>query len=137
MHRQLSQQSVAFGSEVDGDLAAVNSVALPLNQSVGDGTVNQFYRAVMADLQALRDGANAGLDLWRKSADGEQQLVLLRVHAGGAGRLLAEGQKFPDLVPEFGQRLVIDTRDAFCHGRILPVDARNDGLFFARSFTSN
>jgi len=130
---QITQQLFSLGSQVDGDLPAVDSVTLPLHQPVGDGAVNQFHGAVVADLQPLCQCADAGLDPLGKSANGEQQLVLLGIDTGGAGGLLAEREELPDLVPKFGQGPIIDARDWFRHGRIVPAEHRNAtvGLFLS------
>jgi hypothetical protein len=122
---ELAQQPFSLGGQVDGYLPAVDAVALPLHQTVCDQAVNQLHRAVVADLQPLRQRADTGLDPLGKAADNKQQLVLLGIDAGGAGGLLAEGEELPDLVPEFGQGAIVDGGGWLCHGRILPVDHGN------------
>ena len=60
----------------------------------------------MLDLQTLGQNTNSGLPA-RLAAQGEKQLVLLRLDSSGARDLFTEVEKAANLVPEFRKRAII------------------------------
>jgi len=73
--------------------------------------VDDLDRAVMPQLEALAEPPVGRRRARRHAAHGEQELVLLRLEAGGAGRLLAEAEEAAELVAELRQCAVLRRGD--------------------------
>ena len=69
--------------------------------------IDQFHSAVMFQLQPFRHFPDSRHDALRQALDGQKQLVLLRLYAGGPNLFFAEAQESPDLIAELGQRTVV------------------------------
>ena len=108
--RELSQNAGARTRQMNHHLAAILLAGLPRDVSQLLQPVYQFHRAVMFQLQPLGQFADGRRGAVRQTLDGQQQLVLLGLHAGGPHLLLAEAEKSPDLIAEFGQRAVFFQR---------------------------
>src|SRR4051812_4851033 len=61
----------------------------------------------MLDAEPLGDGADGRLLFERQALDGEQELMLLRLDAYAARRLLAEGEEAAELVAKRRERAVV------------------------------
>ena len=77
--------------------------------------LDQAHHGVVAFLKELRELGDRGRAESRKALHAEEQLMLLRGDARGAGRLLAETQETAQLVARPGQAL-LERR-----GPVLPV----------------
>ena len=67
----------------------------------------------MLQLQTLGQFADGRRRAVRQALDGQEELVLLRLHSGRPHLLLAEAEESPDLIAEVGQGAV------FFEGEIL------------------
>jgi len=107
-------------------LPAVCIRPLPAQQLRALHAVHHLNRAMMPELHALREFANRGFTAGWKSAHRQQKKILLRLEAGGAGRLLAAVQKVPDLIPEFRQRAKFDRVHRVGHLPVIVSDQDSD-----------
>jgi hypothetical protein len=103
-HREAAEDSLATRCNDQTHTAPVFPVALFPNQTRCGETRGQLDRAVVAQVQSLRDRPHRGLDPFRKAFENKQELMLLGAQSFGAGRFLTEMQKCSNLVSEFGQR---------------------------------
>lgn len=81
--------------------------------------VDQTHGAVMAEKQALRQAADAGIVRIGESADGQQHLVLLRLETRGFGSVIAAAEELPDPIAELGKRGVFRIVDSSFHAQII------------------
>ena len=65
--------------------------------------IHQLDGAVMFELQTLGQLSDGRRDPLGQPFDGQQELVLLRLHAHRPHLLLAKAEESPDLVAELGQ----------------------------------
>jgi hypothetical protein len=84
-------------------LTPVFITSTPSHQATRGEAIHQFDGAVMLNLQAFRQFTNSRTNARRQSLEGQQQLMLTRLHAGRLCRFLTEVQKAPELVPKFRQ----------------------------------
>src|SRR6185295_18408635 len=101
--REPREDVLAASRERDPDKAAILHRPYPPNEAATLHPVDELDDAVMGDLQPLRDVAD-GRIAGGQALHGEEQLVLLRLEAGLACRLLAEMKEPPELVSEVGKR---------------------------------
>ena len=73
--------------------------------------VDQFDRAVMLQRQPIGERADGGLFSFGKAPDREQQQVLLRLQARGAGHGVSLTDKFTDEVAQLRERGVLRRGD--------------------------
>src|SRR5258708_3831463 len=99
--------------------ASVFGGTLPAYKTSRLQAVYQFYRAVVLDLQPLRQLGDPRPDVGGQSFEREQQLVLLRFQPGSSRGLFTEPNKPTDQVPEFSQRVVIAVGKFSFHNRLL------------------
>jgi len=116
VHGKFCENLFSFRSEVNADLPAIDAVALPLYEPAPHRSVHQFDGTVMSYLQPFRKDTNGRFCARRQTANGEQELVLLRVNAGSLRGLLAEAQKPAYLIPELSQSAIVDCSPLLCHG---------------------
>ena len=69
--------------------------------------VHQFDRAVMFQLQTLRQLANGRLYAVRQALNRQEQLVLLRLHSSRPNLLFAEAEESANLIAELSQRAIL------------------------------
>src|SRR5581483_10232657 len=89
----LPQDSFATRREPNEHLPAVGGVTRPLDESALLQAIDQAYRAVVTDLEALGKSADRCLHSLRQASEHQQKLMLLRLEIGRAGNLLAEMQE--------------------------------------------
>src|SRR5580698_6204754 len=77
--------------------------------------VHQLDRAVMLNLQSLRQFADPWPNPFRQSLERQHQLVLMGLNTRRSRRLLAEMQEFSNLVPQLRQRLIVGLGKFFFH----------------------
>lgn len=94
------------------DFAPIGFAARSAQKSALDEPVGKFHSAVMLDLQALGEDSNRCLRACRQPFEGQQRLMLVRLHSARARRPLAEIEVAADFVAEIGQHSVIEF--AFC-----------------------
>ena len=117
VQRQIPQDLVSCRGKRQEHLTPILAAAAPSDVAGASQPIDQFDRAVMLDLQPLRQFADARARSVRKPFQREQQLVLARFEAGVTGRLLAERQESADLIPKLCQRFVIFRGKVRLHGR--------------------
>jgi len=110
--RQLRQQTFPAPGELDDDLSPVGGVRRAPHEPARLHPIDELDRAVMPELQPLGEPADGGGDAGRHAAQRKQELVLLRLEARLPGRLLAEAEEAPELVPELRQGAVIRGSEA-------------------------
>jgi len=81
-----------------------------VNKATSLQPIHQFDSAVMLDLQPLGQFRNLGTNLRWQTLDGEKKLVLTWFQSRVARCSFAKPQKPANLVPEFGQRLIVPLR---------------------------
>jgi hypothetical protein len=96
-----------LGCEREQDLAAVFAATLAGYKTFCGQAIYEFDCAVMLNLQALGQFANPGTHPWRQAFQGEHQLMLVRLQAGGACDTFAEVEEASNLVAQFGQGLMV------------------------------
>jgi len=106
-------------------LPAIRLRALPSQQLRALHAVHHFNRAMMSELHALGEFANRSFPAGWKSAHCQEEKILLRLKARGAGRLLAAIQKMTDLITEFRQRSEFSRTDRFGHARIFIISSQD------------
>lgn len=89
--------------------AAVFGPGLPLQQPTIGKAVGEFDNRVMTDMQPPGKIGNRRRKIRRQAFQGKQQLVLLRLNACSLGGFFAEVKERSDLMPEFGEELVVDS----------------------------
>jgi hypothetical protein len=117
--REAREEACAARRYAQQDLAGVGTAARADEQSFGFEAAAQLDGAVVADLQALGESADGGRNSQRQSLKSEQSLMLLRLNAGGASRVLAEIQEAADFVTESGEGLVVDCMAMYGHAYII------------------
>jgi hypothetical protein len=108
---EFAQNLLPARRELYENLAAVFGAAAAGDEAFAGQTVEQFDSAVVLNLQALSQVADARLLADRLSLDGKHDLILLWLDAGPAGGVLAESLEAADLIAKVGQGLVIGERD--------------------------
>ena len=102
MQRQFLQYFLPLGRQAYVDLSPVIDAAAAANQRPFLQPVDQLDRAVMLNLQALRQVGNACSLFRAYRLGGQHELMLLRLNSCATGSLLAEVQEAPDVVAELG-----------------------------------
>ncbi len=106
MEREFAEKRHTVGCEGDKDLSPIRHPPASRDKSLAHRPVNQLDRAVMLQLQPLREIADRRAFPLREALQGEHQLVLLRFQSRRVSRLLAEMDEAPDLKAELRQRSV-------------------------------
>jgi hypothetical protein len=109
MERKLPQHPLPLRPQPHDYQPAVAPVAGPPHEPLLRQAVDQLDRAVVLNLQPLRERADGRLLSARQPADREQQL-LRRLEPRRPRRLLAESQKTADPVTKLPERPVIFDR---------------------------
>jgi hypothetical protein len=91
-----AQAGRSFGRKADADLAAIVCAADPFDQAAGGEAVDQPDGAVVANQKVIGELADGGAFGLIEPLNGEEDLVLLRLEAFGAGGLLAEMDETAD-----------------------------------------
>jgi hypothetical protein len=107
MKGEFSQYFLAFRGERKKDFAAIILRARAMDKPSALEAVHEFDSAVMTDLHAIRQFADARPHAGRHPFDRQQELILAPLHPGPLYYLLAEVEETADLEAEFRQRLVV------------------------------
>ncbi len=92
--RKCSQEAFPFRGEAYQDLSPIVRGGRPRDEAPGPRPIDEFNRGVVPDLEALsRDADRNAFITNAPRPDREQQLVLLRLDAGGTCRRLAKSQE--------------------------------------------
>lgn len=102
------KQPLTLRGHLDENLARIEVAATPYRESPRNQAVHQLHGAVMADLQALGEHPDGGSLALGQSFDGEQELVLVGLDAGGPRLVFAEHEEAADLVAKLGEGLVVN-----------------------------
>jgi hypothetical protein len=100
---QLIQQSFTFRQNVNLHDPVVAVGPALSDKPVAFGALHQPDNGVVALLQEFGELSDGGPSPARKTCDAQEQLMLLRRQAVGAGGPFAEAEKFPELIPEIRQ----------------------------------
>ena len=98
MRRELAKQFFTIGGKDQLNLAAICTITPSPHEAPFRQPVYQFHRAVRLNLKAIRQRPHARTDTLRQSLQSQQELVLVRLHAGLASCLFAEVQKLTQLI---------------------------------------
>jgi hypothetical protein len=112
---KVAQDFFTFWGQGKQDFAGVFLAFLTAYVTSGGKTIDQFNRAVMADLKAFSQIADTGTGVGGEALQGEEELVLTRFETGGARGLFAEMKKTANLVTQFCQRFVIGLGERLLH----------------------
>ena len=130
MQGELGQRPFSLRRQRQQDFATVILRPLSPHVSICLEPVSQLDRAVVLNLQLLREFPDPWPHFLRHPLNRKHELVLLFLDSGCAHRLLAEIKKLANLIPEPGQSLIIRQREFF-HDPILSCsDSLLNGLFF-------
>jgi hypothetical protein len=110
MEREVAQNLLAFCSQGKQHLTPILAGAMTFHVTARGQPVHQFDRAVMLNLQPLREFADPGARSSGQTLHRQHQLVLPRLEAGFPGGLLAEMKETADFVTQLRQRLIISQR---------------------------
>lgn len=111
------EDRLALRRDDEKRLTAIGLARSPLDQAGADGALRQLDGAVVLDLEPLRDRADRRPRVERKPLDRQQELMLLRFDAGGAGCRLAEDEKAAEPIPDLRERAVFAGRDGASSAR--------------------
>ena len=106
--RKLVQAALAFGGQPDQNPPAVIGIGDPGDQVELGHAVDEFDGGVVSNEKQRGEIADRDRLVVREALDGEQRLMLLRRQFLPMGGGFAEGQEFPQLITELGQRLIVD-----------------------------
>src|SRR5712664_1301458 len=113
--RHLLEQFLSPRQKRYQDAPAVVPASAPAHVTVGLQPVDQFNRAVMLQRQPLRQGPDGSFFAFGKTADRQQEQILLRLQP----RRLRHRVPFPDelanAVAQLRERLILRRGDFFCH----------------------
>jgi len=107
---ELRQHSLPAGGKAHQHLSCIIGGRKALNQIHPFHAIDETDAGVVTDLQRLRQFANRGVARTVVSANGKQELMLLRGNTGGASRFFAKPQKFPQACSKRSNRAVIVIR---------------------------
>lgn len=100
-NREVQQQALTPGGQTHKNLSRIAGVDGARHQAERLQAVHQADRAVMLQQQTPRKVANGRRILRAGRPDDQQGLMLLRLDAALVRGRFAEGQKAPELKPEF------------------------------------
>ena len=100
VQRECLEKFFAVVSQLDENLPAIVGRAQAAKQASVDQTIDQFHGAVMLQLHPFRQNSDGRFKILRKTANREQELMLLRFDAGLARGVFAETQKPTDLIAQ-------------------------------------
>lgn len=106
---ELAKDRFALRRDADQDAAPIARVRLTSDKTVAVEAVDEADRAVVPNLEPLREGADRWRGAARQAFQRQEQLMLLGVKTVSAGSALAEGQKPTNLITELCERPVIRT----------------------------
>jgi hypothetical protein len=106
MERQFGENFFSFRGEREQDLAAVVSGAGATNKAARFQAVDEFDGAMVADLHAAGQFADARAYSGRHTFDGQHKLILAALEAGLLHHFFTEVQEAADLVTELRHRLL-------------------------------
>lgn len=104
---QLLQPSFSFPCQLHQNTSAVGAVDNPAQQFEFCHSIHEFDGGVVANEQKLRKITYGNRVAAGKPPDDEQRLMLLRREPGLVGSGTAEGLKFPQLISQPCERLII------------------------------
>ena len=107
MQGEFAEDFLASGREGEEDFAAIVLGAGAMDKASGFEAIDQFDGAVVADLHAIGQFADAGAHTGGHPFHGEHELILAAFEAGLLHHFLAKVEEAADLVTELGQRLVV------------------------------
>jgi len=105
--REFPEQGFALRGDFDQDFPVVERVSVAAHHAERGQAVDELDHGVVLELELPGEGADRRQVVGGQPLDRQQQLVLLRLEAGVACRLLAERQKAADQMAEKRQILII------------------------------
>ncbi len=88
---------------MDRDLSAIHFIPPPFNQTLLHEPVDQLDRAVVPNLQALRQGTYCRLQITRQTTYVQNQVVLQTLRADVTGAISVTFHETSDLIVKFRQ----------------------------------
>jgi hypothetical protein len=104
---ELPKEALALRGDVQEDLAPVVLTSPALDESPRGEAVREPDDAVVTQLDPLREDPDRGALASWKAFDGEQQLVLAGLDAGGPSRRLAERDEPADPISKLGEGFIV------------------------------
>lgn len=99
--REFAEDFLAFRCERQQDFAAIIPGSRAMHKPSRFEAVHQFHRAVVADLHAIGQFADARPHPGRHAFNRQHQLILSALEPCLLDHLFAEVKKAADLIPEF------------------------------------
>jgi hypothetical protein len=110
-------QSMSAAREQHNEyLPLIAYIAITPNIAARLESVDQANSTVVSQVETLSQSTDSGVALMGKGTKGKEQLILLRLQAGGFRRLIATLNKLPDAIPHFRQRDIVRVIDSLAHG---------------------
>jgi hypothetical protein len=104
--RQLSERRLARRGEFDQDLTMIILATPCADQATLLDPPDQLLGGVVGQLQALGSLGDCRLSVGWQTADGQQQLVVLRLEPGRARCAFREVHETPNAIPQLGEHAV-------------------------------
>ena len=114
--RELLQDGLPGIGDLKGDLTPIVLCLLAADETALRRARRQLDRAVVLNLQALRDHADRGARGGGQAFQRKEELVLLRLDPGAAGRRLAEVEEAANAVADLCERSIVRGSDMRRHG---------------------
>lgn len=109
------QKLFAVAGQLDQNLTPIVRRAQTAEKAAFNQTIDELNGAVMLQLHPFGQHADVWFQVFWKTADREQKLVLLRFDPRLASRVLAETQKSTDLITQFRHCFEVGLGRFFCH----------------------
>jgi len=106
-HGQLANQTATPGSQTQENLTLVPRVPGASDETALHEPIDQLHRAVVADLQAVRQRSHSRQVAGGHPDERQERLVLLWLDSHPARGLLAEAHKTPDLESNLRKRAIL------------------------------
>ena len=107
---QAAHDCLPAAGDAQQNFPPVISAAHAFEQAVEFEPIDEFYRAVVMDLQPFGEQAHGRRATVGQAFNGQQCLKLLRLDTGIARRLLGQIQKTSEFVTELRERTIIELR---------------------------
>jgi len=111
----LLEEFFAAGQKRNQNAAAVVAAAAPADIAVCYKAVDQFHDAVVFQRQALGECADGGFDAFGEAAKSQQNEILLRFEARGAGDGIAFAEEMANAVAQLGECAIFVRGDVRSH----------------------
>ena len=108
MQGEPPQDGLTLRPQLDDDSSSIPSVPAASHHPSPREAIDKLHDAVMTDLQALGQDSDRRRPTALQPLELQKNVILLRLHSGGAGRHLADTQELSNPIPQLGESRVVD-----------------------------